>query len=152
MDGAAFEEQRRALAGETRRNERAIDRYYTAFETGDLDARRFQTRIAALETRLTDLREQDLALAKLAPEAPTTPDAANLAAIAHQLEDVVGAGDPKQTKALLRLLIKDLRVNARKEILPTYRVVTDAVCAPPSSVVMTGHLSNLPEPLRRLID
>jgi site-specific DNA recombinase len=139
VDGAAFEEQRRALAEEIRRAERAIDRYYTAFETGDLDAKRFQTRIAAHETRLADLREQDLALAaKLAPQAPTTPDAVNLAAIADQLEDVVGAGDPKQTKALLRLLIKDLRVNARKEILPTYRVVTDAVCATPSSVGGTG--------------
>ena len=44
-DGAALEEQRRALAEEIRRAERALDRYYTAFETGDLDAKRFQTRI-----------------------------------------------------------------------------------------------------------
>ena len=98
-----------------------------------------RTRTAALETRLTDLREQDLTLtARIAPEAPTTADTANLAAVADQLEDLVGAGDPKQTKALLRLLIKDLRVNGRSEILPTYRVVTDAVCALPSSVGAAG--------------
>jgi site-specific DNA recombinase len=138
-DGAALEEQRRALAEEIRRAERALDRYYAAFETGDLDAKRFQTRTAVLETRLTDLHEQDLALAaQLAAQAPTTPDAANLAAIADQIEDLVTTGNPKQTKALLRLLIKDLRVNGRSEILPTYRVVTDAVCALPSSVGGTG--------------
>ena len=138
-DGAALEEQRRALAEEIRRAERALDRYYAAFEAGDLDAKRFQTRTVALETRLADLHEQDLALAaRLAPQAPTTPDAANLAAIADQLEDLVSTGDPKQTKALLRLLVKDLRVNGRSEILPTYRVVTDAVCALPSSVGGTG--------------
>jgi hypothetical protein len=32
------------------------------------------------------------------------------------------------------MLIKVLRVNSRNEILPTYRVVTDVVCALPSSV------------------
>ncbi len=139
VDGAAFEEQRRAFAEEIRRAERALDRYYIAFELGDLDAKRFQTRVAALEARLTDLREQDLALAaRLAPQAPTTPDAANLAAVADQLEDLVSTGDPKQIKALLRLLVKDLRVNCRKEILPTYRVVTDTVCALPSSVERAG--------------
>ncbi|HEX5246373.1 MAG TPA: recombinase family protein [Gaiellaceae bacterium] len=142
-DGAALEEQRRALAEEIRRAERALDRYYSAFETGDLDAKRFQTRTAALETRLVDLHEQDLALAaRLAPQAPTTPDAANLAAVADQLENLVSTGDPKQAKALLRLLVKDLRVNARNEILPTHRIVTDAVCALPSSVGRTAYYAN----------
>jgi site-specific DNA recombinase len=139
VDGAALEERRRALAEDIRRAERALDRYYAAFETGDLDAKRFQTRTAALETRLTDLHEQDLALAaRVGPQAPTAPDAANLAAVADQLEHLVSTGDPKQTKALLRLLVKDLRINGRSEILPTYRVVTDAVCALPSSVGGTG--------------
>jgi hypothetical protein len=70
--------------------------------------------------------------------APQAPDAANLAAVADQLEGLVSTGDPKQRKALFRLLVKDLRVNARGEILPTYRVVTDAVCALPSSVAVLG--------------
>ena len=33
---------------------------------------------------------------------------------------------------------KDLRVNGRREILPTYCVVTDAGCALPSSMGHTG--------------
>ncbi|MGH3008391.1 MAG: recombinase family protein [Gaiellaceae bacterium] len=138
-DGPALEEQRHALTEEIRRAERALDRYYTGFETGDLDAKRFQTRVATLETRLTDLREQDFALAaQLGTQAPTTADTANLAAVADQLEHIIGAGDPKQAKALLRLLVKDLRVNSRAEILPTYRIVNDTVCALPSSVGAAG--------------
>ncbi|MEA2360039.1 MAG: site-specific recombinase [Solirubrobacteraceae bacterium] len=136
---AALEEQRRALAEEIRRAERALDRYYAAFETGDLDGKRFQTRISALENRLADLREQDVDLAaRVATEPPTTPDTANLAAVPDHLERVIAHGDPKQAKALLRLLVKDLRVNDRSEILPTYRVINDAVCALPSSVGDTG--------------
>ena len=139
IDAAALEEQRRGLAEEIRRAERAIDRYYAAFETGDLDAKRFQTRVSALESRLADLREQDLDLAaRVATEPPTSPNTANLAAIADRLEHVIANGDPKQAKALLRLLVKGLRVNGRSEILPTYRVVNDAVCALPSSVGGTG--------------
>jgi len=138
VDGAAFVEQRRAFAEEIRRAERALDRYYTAFETGDLDAKRFQTRVAALETRLTDLREQDLALAaRLAPEAPTTRDAANLAAVADQLEDVVGgrseAGEGAPAPAHQRPPRQ--RTEGDPADLPRRH---DAVCALPSSVERTG--------------
>ncbi len=134
-----LEEQRRALADETRRAERALARYYAAFETGDLDTGRFDKRVSALETRLDSLREQDAQLAhQLAPQPHTTPDAAELAAVAENLETTLARADPRQAKALLRLLIKDLRVNARSEILPTYRVVTPAVCAQTTLVGGTG--------------
>ena len=59
-------------------------------------------------------------------------------AVADHLEATIETVEPRQAKALLRLLIKDLRVNARSEILPTYRVVTPAVCALPSSVGRAG--------------
>jgi uncharacterized glyoxalase superfamily protein PhnB len=54
-DAAALDEQRRALAEDIRRAGRVLDRYYAAFETGDLDLKRFQTRVSALESRLADL-------------------------------------------------------------------------------------------------
>jgi site-specific DNA recombinase len=135
----ALEEQRRALADETRRAARAIARYYTAFEMGDLDASRFENRVCALETRLDALREQEAELRQqLAPRAATSPTAAELTAVADNLETTIVTAEPRQAKALLRLLIKDLRVNARSEILPTYRVVTPAVCALTSSVGAAG--------------
>jgi site-specific DNA recombinase len=136
---SALEEQRRALADEIRRAERALTRYYTAFEAGDLDATRFEKRVSALETRLDALREQDADLAgQIAPQGATSPEPADLAAVADNLETTIATADPRQAKALLRLLIKHLRVNGRREILPTYRIVTDTVCALPSSVGGTG--------------
>jgi hypothetical protein len=72
------------------------------------------------------------------PEADMAPDGADLKAVADQLEHTIAEAGPKQAKALLRLLIKDLRVNGRSEILPTYRIVTPEVCALPSSVGAPG--------------
>jgi site-specific DNA recombinase len=138
-DRPQLEDRRRSLTEEIRRAERALDRYYHAFESGDLDLGRFQTRVSALETRLDALREQDAELAQqLAAEVDTAPDGADLEAVADQLERTIAEADPRQAKALLRLLIKDLRVNGRSEILPTYRIITPEVCALPSSVGVTG--------------
>ena len=135
----AQEERRHALAQEIRRGERALDRYFDAFESGDLDSGRFQSRVSAVETRLDALREQDADLAQqLGAEAASAPDTADLEAVANELERTIAEADPKQAKALLRLLMKDLRVNGRSEILPTYRVVTPEVCALPSSVGAPG--------------
>jgi site-specific DNA recombinase len=43
---------------------------------------------------------------QLAPEAATAPDAAELAAVADNLETTIATAEPRQAKALLRLLIK----------------------------------------------
>ena len=137
-DRPALDEQRRTIAEEIRRSERALDRYYQAFESGDLEAGQFKTRLADLQAKLDTLREQgDELAAKLADPADTF-DPAALAAVADRLRDTLALGEPEQTKALLRLLIKELRVNGRSEILPTYRVVTPEVCATPSSVGAAG--------------
>jgi hypothetical protein len=99
--------------------------------------------LSVLDTRLEALQAQDQALAReLAADAPTTPDTAALHAVADQLARVIATGDTDQIKALLRILIADLRVNSRAEILPTYRVGALVVCAPTSSVDRTGQLSN----------
>jgi site-specific DNA recombinase len=56
-DRPALEEQRRTVVEEIRRGERALDRYYQAFETGDLEPGQFKTRLAGLEAKLDTLRE-----------------------------------------------------------------------------------------------
>jgi site-specific DNA recombinase len=138
-DRAGLAERRTALGKDIQQAERALDRYHQAFETGHLGAERFAERVSALDARLDALREQDHQLAQdLATDAPTTPDTAELAAIAQHLDHVIAAGDPKQAKALLRLLIAELRVNSSNEILPTYRVIDPSVCAPTSSVELAG--------------
>jgi hypothetical protein len=83
----------------------------------------FKERRSALDTRLDALCGQDQTLAlELAAEEPTTPDTAALHADADRLGRTIAHGDTDQAKALLRILIADLRVNSRAEILPTYRV------------------------------
>jgi hypothetical protein len=110
-----------------------------AFETGNLNPTRFNERLGALDVRLDALRGQDQALAReLSADVPATPDRAALRAVVDHLGRVIGAGDPDRAKALLRILIAELRVNSRSEILPTYRVGAPVVCAQISSVEPTG--------------
>ena len=55
---AALEDRRASVAAEIKRAERAIDRYLDAFENGDLDAKRFQGRMDALQAKLDGLKDQ----------------------------------------------------------------------------------------------
>jgi site-specific DNA recombinase len=134
-----LEDRRASVAAEIRRAERAIDRYLDAFENGDLDPKRFDTRLSALHAKLDGLKDQDQQLAhELDAEAPHAPDTAELHATANALEDAIRQGNPEHTKALLRILIQELRVNSRAEILPTYRIATPTVCATTTSVELAG--------------
>jgi site-specific DNA recombinase len=138
-DRTTLTEKRASLAQEIARAERAIERYHDAFENGDLDPARFKERLSALDARLDTLNGQDQALAlELAADTPTTPNTATLHAIADRLDHVIANGEPEQAKALLAILIADLRINSRAEVLPTYRVGAPTVCAPTSSVEPTG--------------
>ena len=62
----------------------------------------------------------------------------HLAAVADQLERVIAEGEPQKTKALLRLLIEELRVEGRAQIQATYRLVTPEVCATSEKVGAPG--------------
>jgi hypothetical protein len=97
---------------------------------------RCEQRVARLNARLEDLRAQQAELADNGTdEAAHAPTLADLAATASQLESVIADGEPEQAKALLCLLIAELRVNGRHDIQPTYRVIapdrthTAGVCA-----------------------
>jgi hypothetical protein len=57
------------------------------------------------------------------------PTAADLKTVADRLDQVIASGEPEKTKALLRLLIAELRVNSRAKIQPTYNVLTPAALA-----------------------
>ena len=81
-DRPALAEQRRTVTEEIRRGERALDRYYQAFERGDLEPGQFKTRLADLQAKLDTLREQEQTLtARLAdpanrsipPRSPPSP-------------------------------------------------------------------------------
>jgi hypothetical protein len=94
--------------------------------------------LGCLEIRVSGTQLDQALAHDLAADTPTTPDAAALRAVADQLDHVIEHGEPEQAKALLAILIAELRVNSRNEIMPTYRVGAPGVCAPNSSVEPTG--------------
>jgi site-specific DNA recombinase len=133
-------EQRLASIGaEITRTEQALERYYEAFERGKLSPERCEERLTRVQARLDDLRAQEAELSLQAPhEAGHAPTAADLAAVADELDRVIADAEPQKAKALLRLLIEEVRVNGRAEILPTYRIVTPEVCAMSEKVEAAG--------------
>ncbi|HZO77013.1 MAG TPA: recombinase family protein [Solirubrobacteraceae bacterium] len=134
-----FEQRLASIGAEIARAEQALERYYEAFEQGKLSPERCQDRLTRLQARLEDLHAQQAELALAAPdEATHAPTPALVAEVGDLLETVLGEGDPQKAKALLRLLIDELRVNGRAEILPTYRLVTPAVCAMSEKVGAAG--------------
>jgi site-specific DNA recombinase len=134
-----FEQRLASISAEITRAEQALERYYEAFEQGKLSAERCEDRLVRLQVRLDDLRAQEAELSLQAPdETARAPVAADLAEIADAIEAVATEGDPQKAKALLRLLIAELRVNGRAQILPTYRLVTPEVCAMSEKVEAAG--------------
>jgi site-specific DNA recombinase len=141
----ALDEQRRGITAEITHVERSTERYFEAFEQGRLSPERCEQRVSRLNARLDDLRAQQAELADNgADEATHAPTAADLAATADQLEGVIAQSEPEQAKALLRILIAELRVNGRHDIQPTYRVITPdrthtaGVCATSEKVETAG--------------
>jgi site-specific DNA recombinase len=125
-----LEQRLASISAEIARAEHALERYYEAFEQGKLSPERCEARLTHLQARLDDLRAQQAELSLQAPhEATHAPTAADLAAVADHLDELIAEAKPQKAKAVLRLLIEELRVNNRREILPTYRVVTPEVCA-----------------------
>lgn len=143
-----LEEQLAATRAEIARVERKLERYFEAFEAGDLSAALCEERVRGHRERLETLREQEADLARtLATQAPTLPDAAALAGLADQLDEVLATESPEQAKELLRLLVKEIRVHNRRRIVPTYRVPA-AVRAMPTKVGPTGLEPQLVERVR----
>ncbi len=134
----ALDERRQAIAAEITRTEHSTARYFDAFEEGRLSPERCEQRLADLTTRLDDLRAQQAELTDNSNEAAHTPTTADLEAVAERLDKVIEQGEPEQTKALLRILIAELRVNSKISIQPTYRIVAPGVCATSEKVETVG--------------
>jgi site-specific DNA recombinase len=122
-DRPHHEEQLAGVRADIQNLERKIDRYLQAFEDTKLDPDICQQRIERHHTRLQALRDQEADLTQtLAVHADTQPNTASLAAIADQLNQLIATANPEQTKELLRLLIKNIRVHDQHTIIPTYRI------------------------------
>jgi len=82
-------------------------------------------------------------------EAADAPTATDLAAVADRLDNVIAQGEPEQTKALLRILIAELRVNSKTDIQPTYPIAAPGVCATSEKVDARERRSTPPTGSRR---
>jgi site-specific DNA recombinase len=102
------EEQLASTRGEIIRVQRKLERYFDAFEAGDLSATLCQERVRGHRARLKALREQESDLSRrLGTQAHTPPDADALADLADELDEILATESPEQAKELLRLLIKE---------------------------------------------
>jgi site-specific DNA recombinase len=113
---------------------RSLDRYFAAFEEGSLSPADCQERIAKLKVRIDALFAEEAALSQRAAERSQAPTAVDVAEWARDLGTLLRSGTPQQRKALFRLLVKELRVMSREEILPTYKIPA-LVRAPEGQVV-----------------
>ena len=109
---------RQQQAGATR----ALDRYFVAFEEGSLSPSDCQERIGMLKARIEALEVEERQLAREAVNEPSEAISAEVAQWAEQLPDLLTAGSAQQRKALMRNLIKEIRVISRDEVVPTYRI------------------------------
>jgi site-specific DNA recombinase len=125
-EGEPAEETERKLAGVRQQlagARRSLDRYFAAFEEGSLSPADCQERIAKLKARIDALAAEEASLAQRSAEgASEAPSAVDVADWAKELSTLLRSGTPQQRKALFRLLVKELRVMSREEILPTYKV------------------------------
>ena len=125
-----IEQRLAAIAAEITRSEQALERYYEAFEQGKLSPERCDARLTRLHGRLDDLQAQRAELDVARPPAGTqAPTAADLGNIADQFERLLTSGEPQKTKALIRELVAELRVNSKSEVLPSYYLNAAPVCA-----------------------
>ncbi len=102
---------------------RSLDRYFAAFEEGSLSPADCQERIAKLKVRIDALTAEEASLTQRAAEgASETLSAVDVVEWADNLGTLLRAGTAQQRKALLRLLVKELRVMSSDEIVPTYKI------------------------------
>ncbi len=116
---ALREEVERVLMRRSQAEQRR-QRYFTAFERGQLDPALCQDRLAELKTELAefDATAQTMQSELASRDEAEFPERAVLAA-RREIEEF--ADQAPKAKALLRLLIAEISVRSREHIQPTYR-------------------------------
>lgn len=125
VEEKTFEEIERRLHAIRREQagaQRALDRYFAAFEEGSLSPADCKERVGGLKTRIESLSAEEASLGEQLQEGRCeTLGAEDVAEWAKDLPSLLSNGTAQQRKALLRKLIKELRVG-RTEIEPTYKI------------------------------
>ena len=103
--------------------EDAIERYLSAFEAGSLSEAQCGKRLEGLATKMRDLRTRREELHSAMEHAKAAaPDAAEIAAMRHHIEHALTDGSVPARKALLQVLVHEIRVEGRDRVVPWLRV------------------------------
>jgi site-specific DNA recombinase len=112
----------------------AIDRYLAAFENGALDPEDLASRLAQLKARSVQLRARRDELADQVAAVPTRPPPATLRQVADHIADIVASGNRSQRKALIEVLIAQIKITGPDRIVPVFRIPQPASGQPEALV------------------
>jgi site-specific DNA recombinase len=115
-----------------------MDRYFASFEAGELSPKVAGSRVEALRARLQVVDDERATIAAQTPTGSFGADDAALISwsLTEALGEVLKATPTPRTKALLKLLVEEIRVVSPTDIRPTYRVpAIPAPVEPPAEAV-----------------
>ncbi len=127
-----------ALEAEAADTRIRMDRYFASFEAGQMSPQVAGSRVEALRARLQVVEDERTAIAGEKRTEPFGADDAALISwsLTEALGEVLKATPTPRSKALLRLLVEEIRVVSPMDIRPTYRIpAMPAPVKPPADAV-----------------
>ncbi len=112
-----------ATQAQLRKTEAAIERYMHAFEAGTITEDMFGTRVRDLGHKARALQARHTKLIEAVEEADLNPPtAADIEALRRELEDQIQSGSEQRRKGIAHAFVKDLVVEGRDAIRPSFYV------------------------------
>lgn len=113
-----------AVTEQLRKTEDSIDRYLNAFEEGTMPESIGASRLEALATKATKLRQRKAELQETLESSEVVPPSEEvLRTLRAQIAHTIRTQDEAAQKRLLQALVHEIRVDGRKET-PVFRVPT----------------------------
>ncbi|MGH2373264.1 MAG: zinc ribbon domain-containing protein, partial [bacterium] len=133
-DRPKLDKELRAVEGQIRKAEAALDRYFNAFESGSMNESTCAARVKKIAADIATLNARRGELAdELSEAAPETPRAEQLSELKDELLTALDAGSHAQRKALLQTLVAEIRVKDRSWLLRANISTTVRIGAPGGS-------------------
>ena len=101
----------------------AEELYAAVLDAGTLSEAKCGKRLEGLATKVRDLRQRREELVVAVQQASATaPDADEIAEMRHHIEKAITNGAVSARKALLQVLVHEIRVEGRDRVVPWFRV------------------------------
>ncbi len=144
-DRPKLDKELRAVEGQIRKAEAALDRYFNAFESGSMNESTCAARVKKIAADIATLNARRGELAdELSEAAPETPRAEQLSELKDELLTALDAGSHAQRKALLQTLVAEIRVKDRSWLLRANISTTVRIGAPGGSRTRPPQIGSAP--------